>query len=310
LTHLSNLQLFCETIVRKYGDPGRATEEQKAREFRDVFLSKFRLNFKTLGAVAASCGLTLDGLEDDRMPRNLRGYHEVYGNKKYIYFRKDDTLSGAMNTILHETREIMENIFVEMHPDYEPLRTSARHIAANRFASAVLLPREEFTARVYETGLDVIELGKLYSKSYSQVLLRIGEVLQGKLFFYAALYEPGIEEESPWRVTYRTGGVNNEDPDANVHGLNEFFPKKGGEVVPGSLVDMTIKEGRPHIAERITLLDEMDDEGLVAIANPLMIKDRAAKVVFMALMMQNSSLLEPQVNRVNPVVVEGFHRHL
>jgi len=296
--------------VRKYGGPGRATEEQKAREFRDVFLSKFRLNLKTLGAVAASCGLTLDGLEDGRMPRNLRGYHEVYGNKKYIYFRKDDTLSGAMNTILHEIREIMENIFVEMHPDYEPLRTSARHIAANRFASAVLLPREEFTARVYETGLDVIELAGMYSKSYSQVLLRIGEVLQGKLFFYAALYEPGIEEESPWRVTYRTGGVNNEDPDSNIHGLNGFFPKKGREVEPGSLVDMTIKEGRPHIAERITLLDEMDDEGLVAIANPLMIKDRAAKVVFMALVMQNSSLLEPQVNRVNPVVVEGFHRHL
>jgi hypothetical protein len=310
LTRLSNLQLFCETIVRKYGDPGRATEEQKAREFRDVFLSKFRLNLKTLGAVAASCGLTLDGLEDGRMPRNLRGYHEVYGNKKYIYFRKDDTLSGAMNTILHEIREIMENIFVEMHPDYEPLRTSARHIAANRFASAVLLPREEFTARVYETGLDVIELAGMYSKSYSQVLLRVGEVLQGKLFFYAALYEPGIEEDSPWKVTYRTGGVNNEDPDANVHGLNSFFPKKGGEVVPGSLVDMTIKEGKSHMAEFVTLIDEMDDEGLVAIAHPLMIKDRAAKVVLVALMGRDRDILTPQINRVNPVVIEMIHQHL
>lgn len=310
MPYLSNLHLFCECIVRKYSDPGRATEDQKADEFRRVFLKNFRLNLKTLGAVAASCGIKLDGMDEDKMPRNLRGYHEIYGNRRYIYFRKDDTLSGTMNTILHEIREIMENVFVEMCPSYEPLRTSARHMAANRFASAVLLPQKGFTVKVYETGLDVIELARLYSKSCSQVLLRIGEVLQGKLFFYGALYEPGVEEDSPWRVTYWTGTSNNDDPDANVYGLDGFFPRKGREVLPGSLVDMTIKEKKPHIAERITLLDEMDDEGLVAISNPLMIQDCPAKVVLVALMARNNDLLASQVERTAPLVVEGFHQHL
>ena len=64
---------------------------------------------------ATSCGIKLSGLE--KMPENLRGYHEVYGDNKSIYFRKGDALSGIQNTILHEIREMMETLFAEVQPD-------------------------------------------------------------------------------------------------------------------------------------------------------------------------------------------------
>jgi hypothetical protein len=238
----------------------------------------------------------------------MRGFHEVYGDNKNIYFKKDDTLSGIENTILHEIREMMETVFTEVCQGYEPLRTSARHIAANKFASAVLLPEESFRNKVYETGLDIITLSKVYAKSCSQILLRMGEVLQGRLFLYAALYEPDAENQ--WRVTYWTGCCNEIDPEANIYGSNTFFPRKGRIAEPGSLVEVTIKKAKSHVAERITILDETEDEGLVALASPLIASQRATKVALVVLLSRNKALLEPQIQRFRPALVSNFHGHL
>jgi hypothetical protein len=140
------------------------------------------------------------------------------------------------------------------------------------------------------------------------VLLRIGEVFQKKLFFYAALYEPSLDHG--WRVTYCASGRNLEDPEANVYGLDSLFPRKNRGVAPGSLVDMAIKQGKPHFAEKITLLHGNDDVGLAALANPFLIRDVPSKVVLMVLLAPNKRLLSPQVARLNPAVIDGFHLHL
>jgi len=242
------------------------------------------------------------------MPENLRGYHEVYGDNKNIYFRKGDAQSGIQNTILHEIREMMETMFAEVQPEYSPLRTSARHIAANQFAAAVLLPRSDFESKIYDTGFSVVELSRLYSKSCSQVLLRMGEVLQGKLFMYACLYEP--DAKSAWNVTYWAGCSNDADPDANVYGGDSLFPRRGRVVVPGSLVDLAIRGKKPHLAQHITLLDDTYEDGLVAIARPLIISGVLTKVALIVLLEQNRDLLLPQIERSKPTMVEGFHRHL
>lgn len=188
------------------------------------------------------------------------------------------------------------------------MKTAAKHIAANKFAAAVLLPQKSFIEKVYETGFDVIELARIYSKSCSQSLLRIGEVLQGKLFFYAALYEP--DADNIWKVTYCTASRNNEDSEANIYGLDNIFPRRNSRVKPGSLVDVTVREGKPHFAEHISLLDDMDSDGLSAVANPLLVQGIAAKVALMVLPEQNKRLLFPQVEKLNPVTVERFHLHL
>lgn len=302
----SDLRNFCYHLVRKYGSPDSATEEQKANEFRRYYLKDLPPSVKALRAVATCCGCKLDS--SDRMPENMRGYNHVVNGTNNIIIKDGDTVSGIQNTILHEIREIMEDIFPSVCRDYNLLKTSAKHYAANKFAAAVLLPAESFTRKVYETGFDVIEMANDYSKSCSQVLLRIGEVLQGKLFFYAGMYEP--DADNNWRVTYWTGSSNDSDSEANVYGLAGFFPRKNRAVASGSIVDMTIKEGKSHLVEQITLVDGVEDEGLVAIANPLMIHESPAKVLLMVLMARDSNLLSPQVEKLNPVVVERFHRHL
>jgi len=301
-----DLRYFCYLLIRKYGSPDKASEEEKANEFRNHYLGGLPPSVKALRDVAISCGIKLDS--SDTMPANLRGFNQVINGTNNIIVKDNDTISGMQNTILHEIREIMESIFPSLCREYRPLKYAAKHYAANQFATAVLLPEESFTEKVYETGFDVIEMANSYSKSCSQVLLRIGEIFQKKLFLYAALYEPSLDHS--WQVTYCASGRNLEDAEANVYGLDSLFPRKNRGVAPGSLVDMTIKQGKPHFAEKITVLNGMDDVGLAALANPFLIQGVPSKVVLIVLLTQNKGLLSPQVARLNPVVVEGFHRHL
>jgi Zn-dependent peptidase ImmA (M78 family) len=308
LKSFSDLRCFCEYIANKYGSPDNASEDEKAKEFRNVYLRNLPPNLRALRAVASACGIHVNRVDGKKLPGNMRGYHDVFDDNRNIYYKEDDTLSGIENTILHEFREMIEPVFAEVCLDYKPLRTSAVHLVANKFATAVLLPTDEFREKVYENGFDVIELSRLYSKSCSQVLLRMGEVLQGRLFMYAALYE--ADAENQWRVTYWTGSCNDADPDANVYGANELFPRKGRAVVPGSLVDMVIQARKPYLAQHITFLNTMDDEGLVALASPLNISGILAKVVLVVLLGMNRDLLAAQIERSRPTIVEGFHQHL
>ncbi len=302
----SDLSSFCYYLVSKYGSPDRASEEQKASEFRHYYLRDLPPSIKALRIVASCCGLKLGS--SDRMPENVRGYNYAVDGRNEIVIRDGDTVSGMQNTILHEIREIMERTFPRVCPDYVPLKTRARHYAANMFATSVLLPAERFISAVYDTGFDVIELSNVHSKSSSQVLLRIGEVLEGKLFLYGALYEP--DADGDWRVSYWTDSRNEEDPDANLCGLDGFFPRKNRRVAEGSLVDMAIRKARAHFVERITVLDDGEEEGLAAIANPLVIQGVPVRVALMVLLERNTDLLSPQIRRLNPVVVNTFCRHL
>jgi len=309
LRNFSDLRYFCQYIVKKYGSPSNASEEDKAQEFRKIYLRDLPLDIRTLRAIASACGVHINGVESKNLPQNIRGYHDVFDDERNIYYKKGDTKSGIENTVLHEFREMIEPVFAELDTDYSPLRTNAVHLAANKFATAVLLPKEEFRDKVYESGFDVIALSKLYSKSCAQVLLRMGEVIQGSIFLYSALYEQGPEVNS-WILNYWTGSANDDEPDANVYGADGLFPRKGRTVVPGSLIDMVIKTKKPHLVRRITILDTKEDDGLVAIARPLAISGDIAKVALVAMLAHNIDLLQPQIDLINPIEVEEFHKHL
>ena len=302
----SDIRYFCYSLIRKYGSPDNISEEQKANEFRKHYLRDLPPSLKALRAIANGSGIDVDST--DKMPTSIRGFNHVVNGKNNIVVKDGDTVSGLQNTILHEIREIMEGIFPSLCRDYKPLKTKAKHYAANKFATAVLLPEEGFTRKVYETGFDIIDLADQYSKSCSQVLLRIGEVLQGKLFFYASMYEP--DPDNIWRVTYWTGSCNTEDPDANAYGLNGFFPRKGRELNSCSLVDLAIKNGQSYLGEHITLTDSAEEEGFCAIAKPLLIQGTLIKVTLMVLLSRNKNLLENQISRTNPTVIGDLHGHL
>jgi len=141
----------------------------------------------------------------------------------------------------------------------------------------------------------------------------MGEVLQGKLFFYAALYENSNHGTSDWKVTYWTGSSNEEclEANVNIYSLEGLFPRKGHKVTPESLADMAIKTGKTHLVEQITLVDGTEDNGLFAIAQPLLLApNKPGKVTLITLLKEEAQKLKPQIEKTNPVIINSFHRHL
>ena len=304
-----DLRCFCQHVTNKYGSPDAASEDEKADEFREAYFGRLPINADTLKALSSEFNIRLHPM--DRIPKNLRGFHQDFdGHGPEIYYKRDDCESGLQNTFLHELREIIEPVFSDVCPEYVPLRTSAVHVAANKFASAVLLPRDSFRDQAYRTGFDTIQMADLYSKSCAQVLLRIGEVLQDSLFFYGALYENGAEGNPDWQVTYWTRRMNLEFPDANPRVSSRFFPRKGHAVAPHSLVELAIISGRPHLADRISLTEDIDEYGLVAIAQPLVRAGKVIKVALIVMMESDRRKLKPQIGRTKPIAINHFHRHL
>ena len=108
----NDLHGFCYYLMCKHGNPSVLTEEQKADEFRKMYVMKSPVKIKDIRAVAACCNINVD--TSDSMPSNLRGYHDVYNENKTIYYKQGDAVSGIENTILHEIREMMEPHFAEV----------------------------------------------------------------------------------------------------------------------------------------------------------------------------------------------------
>ena len=299
----NNLRLFCEYVLQRHQNLDDVTSETLADEFRSMFLRDLSVSPKMLEVVAESLGIKVSA---GPTPKGVRGYNDMFEGKMNIYYKNDDCRSGKENTILHEIRELMEHMFVEICSDYQPLRTSAVHNAANRFAAAVLLPREEFHNKVYETGFDIVALGEFYWKSCAQIIIRIAEVLQGEMFYYGALYEPVRSINPEYRVTYWSASSNEDNLSLTAH----LFPRKGRSAVSGSLVDESVQRRVPCLVERIITSEAENVGHLTAIAQPIIYGDTIYKVALVAVLRQDRDAIQPQIERVNPVVIPNFYQHL
>jgi hypothetical protein len=307
MTSSNDLKAFCRRVVELHGDPRWISEEDRAGEFRKAFGLEPPITVEQIRDVAISCGIEVGSMSGRKMPGKVRGFHQVYDRSKAIYYKDGDVVSGIANTLLHEMREMMEPLFAEASPGYQPMDSDRVHIAANKFASAVLLPKTEFADRMYRTGLDVFALAAHYRKSAAQVLLRMGEVMDGYHFFYGGLYERDWRLDL-WSLKYRTS-VPSPFPLPNVDELGSFFPRKGAPVEPGSFVDMAIRGRKPYMQQIFTMLDVFLEQkgeppdGLIVLARPLVVSGEPAKVGLTALFWQDRALLRPQLKRIDPEVV-------
>jgi hypothetical protein len=299
----NNLRLFCEHILEKYHSLDDVTSEILADEFRDMFLSGLPVSPKVLEVVAESLGIKVSS---GPTPKGMRGYNDMYQGNMSIYYKDNDCRSGKENTILHEIRELMEHVFSEICPGYQPLRTLAVHNAANRFAAAVLLPRDEFRDKVFETGFDIVALGELYWKSCAQIIIRIAEVFQGDIFYYGALYEPCRIVHPEYRVTYWSAS-SNEDHQSLA---GQLFPRKGHSAASGSLVDEAVERRVPCLVERIITSETEHVGQLTAIARPIIFGDNIYRVPLVAVLRQDRDVIQPQIDRVYPTVLPDFYQHL
>jgi hypothetical protein len=302
-TDITNLRLFCEYVIHKHDDLADMSTETLADEFRRMFLDGLPINPKSLEAVAMSLGVRITARPT---PKGIRGYNDIYDGTMSIYYKNDDCRSGKENTILHEIRELMEAHFADLQPSYAPLRTSAVHNEANRFAGAVLLPREEFKRMALKTGLDARALGDHYSKSYAQIIIRIAEVMQGDMFYYGALYEPCSGHESSPTVTCWSAS----SPDDSVCVPATLFPRRGHVSAVGSIADYACKDKKPYLVNEVIISEENSDNNLIAIAQPIISDSWLAKILLVAVLLQDRDTIEPQIEQLNPITIEKFEGHL
>jgi len=307
----TDLKSFCAYLVQKYGDPVQITEEQKAEEFRRIYLSRSPVDLCSVQVAVYICGLGLSALPSAKFPRGMRGYNDInLKGLRTIYYAKDDADCGIQNTILHELREIMEPFLGEVCSAYRPLDKNGAHIAANHFASAVLLPQEDFLDQAYQTGFDVIALAQLYNKSCAQVLLRMGEVLEGKLPFCGNLYEPHPERPDCWVASYAACTAKHPDHGIGWLQLDGFFLPKGRLVKRGSLVEKTIRNGQPHSLIYRFLSGEVEQGSWLILTQPQLFNKALSRVAAVMLPAPNQDLLEPQIESIQPIFLEPIERNL
>ncbi len=80
-------------------------------------------------------------------------------------------------------------------------------------------------------------------------------------------------------------------------------------------MDMAIRGGKPYLVRILTLLDGMTKEskvreGLVAMARPMLTSGVPTRVALVVVLGRNRNILDPQVKRIMPEIVKGFHSDL
>ena len=111
-----------------------------------------------------------------KLPGTLRGVHYTLPDGSYaIHYQEGQWAGTSEYTLLHEGYEIVyETLWDRCHNEAPEQKVCSE---ADRFAAAALMPPETFAAYARASGLDVVELHRVFRCSYSAAALRLGEVL-------------------------------------------------------------------------------------------------------------------------------------
>jgi len=106
----------------------------------------------------------------------LDGLNGWYGDgRPIVSFREDVLIRRQEQTLGHEVREVIENAFKRVDPDYEGLPTDDNPVMnkeSDYFASCLLMPREESRSRLLELDYDYVRFGRELRRPLSSVVAR------------------------------------------------------------------------------------------------------------------------------------------
>ena len=175
---------FCHRLLDDELFRERLEPERLAAAFTEFFHLSARPTVVELAALLRDAGFgTVSGRELD----GLKGVHFGAPRGEYdIYYREDLWDGAKAHTVLHEAYEIIHETLWAFHSDDLPERRVCRE--ADRFAAAVLMPRDTFTAYALVSGLDVVVLQRVFQCSYASVAMRLAEVMRRQPLV-ALLYE-------------------------------------------------------------------------------------------------------------------------
>lgn len=177
---------FCRGLVERYRYPGTISPETLAREFASQFQLFPPVDLDVLIGAAESLGIPASPAN---MPGGLRGFHHGNEENYAILYREGEWVGSIRHTILHEVCEIIEKTLADLQPDYRPPRGPDLEIRADKFAAAVLLPRNGFRLLALTSAFNPLHLQQHYRQAYSSLLLRLTEVFDEEIPLQVIMYE-------------------------------------------------------------------------------------------------------------------------
>ena len=279
---------FCHTLLDDHPQKTLGPETLAARFVR-YFDVPARPSMEQLKALLKRTGF---GEVSGTRHIDAKGIHYSSPNGGYDIHYREDLWTGSQDySVIHETYEIVYETLYDMESGTPPDRRICRQ--AERFAAAMLMQPRAFRPLALEWGLDVLRLHRAFQCSYAAVAIRLAEVVRD-IPLMTLLYEtPDRRDPKLWmkpadlrvKVLRRTRdfGVTTSFLFAGTRG---GIPLSDRPIPKGSLAEQAARRGIPAFGK---------DEGIAAIAQPVVWKGKLAKVVVVAVPERYLGVLVPQM---------------
>jgi len=323
----SMLEDFCNALHDKHGSslplsPGKLAEEFITHAGLSSCPSLIELH-------AMLCRYGISEISaTNALPPDLRGHHFSYKGSDYTIVYEADSWTGSVEFITgHEFYEIIQEKYQSLYPDYAIKPVPLICYDANKFSAALLMQAGLFHKALYDTGFDIVQLHHRFYKAYSAIAIRACDLVKHKEFpinteFIIAVYERksqenprewGIHDRDSFLIncTVRSPGIK-----LGPRGLNyrspryprHLMPKKHDKVVPESIVDLVCNTCKPVYLEKATGFDFWGLNDLSFIAQPVFWYGKLAKIVLVGVKYEDRLVLQPQLDRVNPIIKQQSHQ--
>lgn len=301
------LEEFLKSLIQKYGSPCAISAEAMADEWvLHSGLSALPCLSEIHGKLQ-SYGLSL---EQATIP-GLRGHHYWYRDDDPTIVYQDGEWRGAVEfTLLHELYEVMLGKLGATasgdgcSPDADVCR------GANQFAAAVLMQKDIFLQALYQSHFDIVWLHQHFCCSYSAIAIRAVHLLDqvedaSRRDLACVLYQRRGDPQSwhecdpadfyvdcvactsgllPWSEG-QTGGL---------------LPRRGDGVSPGSIVELSLKAGRPVLLGTTRASAASPIANLVLLSRPVFWFGHLSKVILQGMTPEDAHALEAQAGRLQP----------
>ena len=286
---------FCDRIMADEHPLARLEPEGLAAEFTRYFQVPLRVPLDDLAVLLECAGV--GEVSEKPLAGGLRGVHYTLPDGSYaIRYQEGQWEGGKVHTVLHETAEIFYEQVWDRHMDSKPPREVCPE--ADRFAAAVMMPPDVFSAYAQASGLDVAALCGQFNCSYASVALRMAEVAC-RVPLMVVLYErvqwddpaqwPAPSRPGDLRATVIRRTVDMALPRSRLlNGWRGGIPRKGKTLSAGSLAEQAARSGGPEYAEA---------DGIAVMATPVVWKGHLSKVAVVAVPWEQRRALEQQLGR-------------
>ena len=295
---------FCDKLMADDHPTARLEPEGFAADFSAYFQLPACRGLNRLAELFERTGI--GKVSPAKLPGTLRGVHYTLPDGSYaIHYQEGQWAGTSEYTLLHEGYEIVyETLWDRCHNEAPEQKVCSE---ADRFAAAVLMPPETFAAYAQASGLDVVELHRVFGCSYSAAALRLGEVLCAQPLAVILYEREDDGAPATWerptklgdlRVTVAKRTAGFVPPRFRLlSGWRGGSPRKGKAISAGSVAETAARSGRPEYAE---------GDGIAAAATPVLWKGRLAKVSVVAVPWEHRGTLGPQLGTATSL--EPKHR--